>query len=244
MNGLRAWTLAVATLALATNVHAAGINLSWDECGVYGNQNKAFACNTNTGAALALYGSFVSPGGTTAITGVEAILDFGSINGPLPSWWAYKNAGACRQSAASASANFTGGPFSCADYYAGQAAGGLAWYTMSYGGNPCRARMGILFAVPATLAIPMDPDVEFYAFALFLSRTMTVGTGACAGCLDPVAIVLNEVKLTQPVGVGDFRLQNPNDRNFVSWQGGEPWRSCLWVPVRNNTWGSLKSLYQ
>ncbi len=35
MNGLRAWTLAVAPLALAPNRQAAGPNLSWDECGVY-----------------------------------------------------------------------------------------------------------------------------------------------------------------------------------------------------------------
>ena len=92
-------------------------------------------------------------------------------------------------------------------------------------------------------AMPVSEELEYYAFKLSINSAKTVGTGACDGCLDPVCIVLNEIKLTQPVGVGNYRLQNPALSYYATWQGGVVSGGCpAATPARNRTWGAVKSL--
>ena len=239
--------LCTAALALsATVAFAEGVNLSWTDCGLAGAEARSFACTANTGAGT-LVGSFIPPAGSTAITGEEIVIDLQSAAATLPAWWQFKNAGTCRQTALSANAGFVSGPFSCADYWAGGASGGLtAFNTNIVPGQTNRARILALFSVPPLAAGPVDDTVEYYAFNLIITNAKTTGTGACAGCLDPVCIVLNEIKLTQPVGVGNYRIQNPADRNFATWQGGGIGQGgCPGAtPTKSTTWGSVKALYR
>ena len=37
------------SLTLATAARAGGINLSWNDCGTFGQNVETFACNTNVG---------------------------------------------------------------------------------------------------------------------------------------------------------------------------------------------------
>lgn len=248
--------LVLAFLASASAASAAGLNLSWNDCGNFGECNQAFACNTNTGGAFQLYGSFVPPPGVTQCTGEEIVVDFAanSSDFSMPSWWQFKNGGSCRQAAVSASADFTGGTGHCADYWGGQAAGAIAAWRFGdqlYPGWPnSYGRLLIVFAVPPTSSGSLDPGLEYYSFRLTVTKAKTVGTGSCSGCSIPAAFQFASIKLTQPVGVGDYQINQPLDRSFAAWQGGHfgQWDvvySCpMPVEARNRTWGSIKSLYR
>jgi len=242
----KALLLCGALLALSASVAAAaGVNFSWNDCGSFGAANKTFACNSNTLNGAIMYGSFIPPDGSSAITGEEVVIDLQSAGTTLPAWWAFKNAGTCRQNMLSATAAFTTGPFNCTDYWAGQAGGGMTAYITPYATAANRARLLIIYGTAIGNATAVDSATEYYAFNLIVTGQKTVGSGACAGCLDPVCLVLNEIKLTQPAGVGDFRIQNPAGRNYVTWQGGVVQGGCpAATPARNATWGSVKSLYR
>ena len=81
-------------------------------------------------------------------------------------------------------------------------------------------------------------------FKIAILRSKTVGTGLCAGCSTAACIVLNEIKLVQPASAGvDYRIQNPADRNFVTYNAGAP--ACPGAtPAQSKTWGAVKSLYR
>ncbi|MBI5170948.1 MAG: hypothetical protein HZA61_15770 [Candidatus Eisenbacteria bacterium] len=239
--------LSAALLALSASLaSAAGINFGWNDCGGGPSSlNKTFACNSNTLSGAVLVGSYIPPAGSSAITGEEIVIDLVSSSASLPAWWQFKNAGSCRQTALSTSADFTSGPFTCADYWTGLAAGGATAYITPYAASPNRARLLIIYATAIANAQPVDANLEYYAFKATMSGAKTVGAGACAGCADPVCLVLNEIKLTQPAGVGDYRIQAPAQRNYATWQGGVVGGGCpAVVPTQNRTWGSVKALYR
>ena len=56
----------------------------------------------------------------------------------------------------------TSGPFTCADFFAGHAAGGYA-YDIGYGGLD-KARLRLQAAVPYEERGPLTPGIEYYAF--------------------------------------------------------------------------------
>lgn len=234
--------LSAALLALSASLaSAAGLNLSWTLCGAAGQAGKTFACNSNSGTDV-LVASYVAPAGTAGITGLEAVIDLQSATATLPAWWQFKNVGTCRTTALSA---LPAGAACEGDYWAGQASGGISAYITPYQLAGNRARLLLIYAVPGALAAPLDAGIEYFAFTASVTHAKTVGANLCAGCADPVCIVLNEIKLTQAVGVGDFRIQNAADRNYVTWQGGVVSGGCpAVVPTQNRTWGSVKSLYR
>ncbi|MBI5170950.1 MAG: hypothetical protein HZA61_15780 [Candidatus Eisenbacteria bacterium] len=245
MKRLALVTCFVITFA-APSVHAAGVSLSWEDCGAHGFERKSFDCASNTipGGAR-MIGSFIPPAGSTAITGEEIVLEFVTWEkSSLPDWWQFKNAGTCRQTALSASADFTAYS-ACTDYWNGLAAGGITGFFWPLNQSSARARLLIVFAIALVNATPVDEFTEYYAFRLTMTGQKSVGAGACAGCLDPVSILLSEIKLTQPAGVGDFRLQIPAS-NCIMWQPSSPHASCMyvWDPVRNSTWGAIKAQYR
>ena len=88
---------------------------------------------------------------------------------------------------------------------------------------------------------------EYYFFRVGISNARSTGNGSCAGCTDGACIVFNSIQVTQPAGVGDYTISNPLVRNFVQWQGGggSVAGGCpASVPTRQQTWGSVKSLYR
>ena len=233
----KALLVSAALMALTVSVaSAAGINLAWNDCG--GPETKVFACNSNTGNNF-LFGSFVAPAGVSAMTANEIVIDIQAANAAMPAWWDFKNTGSCRQTALAISFDGTtsaGG--SCADYWAGQGAGGIGAYQSM---SPNRRRVVAVGAVPPNAAGPLDVDVEYFSFRLGISNAKTVAS--CVGCAEPVCLVLNSINITQPVGVGDFKLVNSATSNFVTWQGtvaGCPGS----VPTQGRTWGQVKALYR
>src|SRR6266540_7407818 len=113
--------------ATADVVSAAGLNLGWLECAGLGAgaANRSFACNTNSGGGHVLVGSFAAPAGLIAVNGFQALVYLRTQFSTLSPWWDIGDPPHCRSSnAVSFSANFTDGPFSCVDYWAGAGLGG------------------------------------------------------------------------------------------------------------------------
>jgi hypothetical protein len=226
---------------------AAGVNLNWTDCipnaGL--QTNKAFACNSNNGTNT-MVATFDPPPSVTELNGNNLIIDIQSASNPLPQWWRFKNAGTCRLASLGANAVFPNtGPAICVDQWA-LPSPGVSAYIENAGGNPSRARLG--GSISVATGGPVDPGTEYYSLVITVNNQKTVGTGACAGCSDPVCIVLNEIKLTQPAGTpgGSPVLTNPVQQNFVTWQGGAVGGAgCPGAtPAINKTWGQVKAIYR
>ena len=239
-----------ALLALTASVAsaAAGLNFYWNGCSAAaGVSNKTFACTSNTATGHTAIGSYIPPAGVTALTGIEIVIDLASTTSPLPAWWQFKNTGTCRQGSLGMNFVFPGLPGDCQDYYglAGGASGNLASYNIGNRG-PNTARILGVAAVDQLQALPLDETLQYYAFTMTINNLKTVGTGACAGCSDPVCIVLNRIKLTQPAGVGDFAVDDVATSQNLTWQGiGGINAQCPGAtPTHSTTWGSVKALYR
>ncbi len=248
---LTASVMLIALSAASTAMAAAGISLAWTDCRSDGGlSNKAFACASNVGTNV-LVASYVAPAGVTGLSGNELVLDLISTTSPLPAWWLLKNTGSCRQTALSTNFTAPATALNCVDYWVGQASGGVGAYTQvapaggwSIGAGVMAQHARITIAIATPSLAPLTAGTEYFSANIVVSNAKTVGTGACAGCTDPVCIVLNSINLTQAVGVGDFAVSAPVSAggNMVTWQGTGA--DCSAVPVRNTTWGAVKSLYR
>ena len=81
---------------------------------------------------------------------------------------------------------------------------------------------------------------------LDLATRGTIGTGSCSGCSSTACLVFNSVTLKRLPGasVTDILISDPaSSANWAFWQGTVG-VDCAAVPVRNHTWGALKSLYR
>jgi len=236
-------------LFTASSALGAGMDLYWNECPPLGSMNRSFACNTNAGANV-MVASFDPPAGITKLVASSAVIDLRSASSPLPSWW-HLQPGGCRDGSLSVSFS-PPAPFSCADYWSAGATGGFT-YTVGFGGDPTSARIVVSFGMPEALAGPVTPGTEYQAFRLTLDNSTSVGTEACTGCNDPTCIILNELTLYQPSGLGDYRICNPLNGNFIMWQGGAiggggcpgaDYQYPCSTPVLDRTWGQIKGLYR
>src|SRR5262245_24519116 len=229
----------------ATMASAGGINLAWNDCfGAGGGNNKPFACNADTGNND-LYISYDPPLNIPDLNGSNPLLDLQSASTPLPAWWQMKNIGTCRQNSISAISAITG---TCPDSWAGVGVAGVAAY-LTTGVLPSmplnRARILGSVSVPGASAQPVDPGTEYFCLLIRVNNAKTAGAAGCAGCQDPVCIVLNEVLLTSN-NSGDNRITDPLANNFAMWQGGAigPPGCPAATPTSNRTWGQLKSIYR
>ena len=237
-------------LALTASVaSAAGINMYWNDCGSAGSTAKVFACNTNTGTNNDLYLSFDPPVAMGSVNGNNQFIDLQSAAALLPAWWQFKNVGTCRQTALSTPGT---GADACADTWVGQDAPGIAAYLVT-ANTPTmavnRARIIGSTSVPGTAVASCTPGTEYYSMTIRITNAKTVGSGLCAGCQDPVCLVLNNIIITQPPGTpgGDaVGVDNPLTNNWVTWQGGAiGGLGCPGAtPAINKTWGQLKAIYR
>ncbi len=241
MKNLLCSLLLVAVMPVAAL--AEGINLSWDDCGAAGTDTKTWVCDTNSGAPFTLVASFVPPDNVPEFLGVASQLDFRIGISTTPDWWRH-GSGLCRATTGLATNfDFTGGPFSCTDFYSGQAAGGFA-YDAEYPGPGNRARLRIQLAVPFENKGPVASDTEYYALKVNLLRS---NTGTCTGCLTEACIVLNSIQLYQPPEQNfdpDISTTVAGGRSHVTWQAASIANCPQSTAARNATWGQVKSLYR
>lgn len=241
--------IAVAAGALALisvgSVQAAGINLYWNDCSVSGVTNRNFACTNNT-ATFDLYVSIDPPTGVVGADGHEIVIDLQSASNPMPAWWDFHNPVACRDLALSASADFTTGPSGgtdCVNPWQDIFTVGFLAYEKSFMGDPTRARLLGGITVASSQTAEMSAGNEYYSIKFRIDSQKTVGTDACSGCLDPLCLVLNLVRITQASGP-TIDVSNPHTSNYVTWQGGNVIGSLCTTPTLTPTWGRVKSLYR
>lgn len=250
MRRLLLLSTALAALTVSTVRAGPGTNLRWTDCfGDGGAFNRSFACDTNAGSNI-LVSSFQLSEPMFNVVGTEVRIEIVTTTSALPEWWAFKNAGACRQLALSAS--FTAPPAAteCTDWAGGQAAGGIGAYQAGFHGANSRL-IAVASALPSLGIIDLSADVEYFAGNVVISNIKTAG-GACPGCEVPACLVNVGTKVTTPTPQDDRTLSgatNGTDSYFVTWQGpyGYPpySRACPYpVATRKETWGAVKALYR
>lgn len=239
---------AVALLAIPASTRAGvqtGINLGWDICGPARVAEKSFACDVNTGQDL-LWISFVPPAGITALTGIETKLELQTEAATLPPWWQFQTGG-CRATVGIALVTSTPeAPSTCAAPWITNGIGGFG-FPLSQPG-PGRTPLWMVTAVDVPSYGPLTAGVEYHHAAIAVKHARTVGTTTCAGCDVGVCIALVNVRLVEDYAVDPYPvdLWEKLDRTTVLWQPtGTPPAECFQsVPVKNRTWGSIKSLYR
>jgi hypothetical protein len=246
--------ISCAMLALtATTVLAGSLNISWGpECASDALVvNKNFNCATNSGSSTMVC-SIVPTADHELLIACDAVID-GQValgNTVIPNWWQFKNVGACRITALSTTASFSGSAVACADPWSGQASP-----TIDYYGDPVlvaipvppvvgnRARIKVGNSTPAAAAMGVSAGQEYDMFNVVINNTKTVGTGLCTGCALQMSWVFNSIM----PGYKDGGLNNHEDiitpivNGCVTWQGGT---LCGETPTQNKTWGQVKSLYR
>ena len=229
---------------LAPMALAGGININWGAgCWSDGTplNDLAFACNTNTGSAT-MTCSFAIYQDQSQFVGIELDLEGLTEPSTVPVWW-QMGEGDCRYGAVSSSANFLSAPqVGCVDMWQNRASGGLAFYGWGplWGGNN-RAHMLVVHAVSIENAIPLTAGVEYYAAQVFISYQKSVGSGACAGCVDQMVWFFYSMKAAELTQYEVLMEPIPEGNTCLMWQ--HSFFSCS-VPTRNTTWGQVKSLYQ
>ena len=237
-------------LALVAPAHAAqGVNLSWSRCHgeAGGTQNRAFACDTNTGAEH-LVASFVLPTDLPLTSGNEVIVDLVSAADPLPQWWEFYNIGTCRMN--SLSLNLVPDPSDvvCQEWQQGASVGGIGAYQSTGGVFPGldsrHRRMKIALAVPPYALADLVANTEYFSCDIVINHLKTVGTGACGGCSGSVCLVLTSINVTTPVLANNVLLGGGTTpgSDMAHWQGTNA--DCRVVPVLNRSWGQVKALYK
>ena len=260
MRRLLGLSVVAATLCVASSALAApGVNLSWNFCSGEGTgaSNKTFACASNAGTNT-LVCSFELASDLAQVSGNELVLDVLTQQPTLPAWWDFKNTGTCRIGSLGFNVVFDGSNVVCVDWAQGGSTGGIGAYDQSgvtgvgSGGSvdpslsSSHRRIKIALAVQLSGLQDLVTNTEYFSGNVTINNAKTVGTGACAGCTEPMCIVLNSIKCTtnSPLGANDVFIGNASSpgSNITTWQGTGP--NCQQVPTKNVTWGQVKSLYR
>jgi hypothetical protein len=242
-------TLLVAGALLAmwpTPAFAVGVELAWNACfskpGAVGLATSA--CGENLGSQ-SLFASFVPPAGVDRLEGIEVFIDYQVEGSALPCWWNFA-IGQLRRDQLTllhvSPTDVNGDPLiECDNHYFldnGALGGGGMIVT---GAN--RGQLKGLAAIPAGTGLPVAAEAQQYGIGFRISNGSTTPPGTCDGCAADVCFVLNTINLTSS-GVPNVVMQSPHtgSDNFVLWQT-TAWEICF-TPVRQNTWGEIKSLYR
>ena len=243
---MRRLLLAACLLSIATPALAGGVNLAWGERCWPDNPIdwRSFACDTNGGIEQ-LTGSFRLYADLQGFFGIEAIVDLWSPGTLLPDWWQLWNPGACRESSLTATWDFsTSPPGRCPSPWQGQVVGGIGAYQTALFppptgivSAPYRGRIKLAFVMP-TDRTTLSRTLEYRAFRLAIDHQRTVGDSPCTGCAAGVCLQLSQIMV---LGDSYMAISAPAVNRLLEWNGPA---MCLGDPVRNTTWGRVKSLYR
>jgi len=246
---LLAATLLACCLPAGLSRAAEALYLTWNECALDGLavHDRTSVCGVNTGGQD-LFVAFRMPFASDSVLGLEIVVDVQHSAATMPDWWMLASDG-CRAGALQVSFDFTTNPV-CADFFLGNASGGLqGYYVREPRGGTNQARMKLAGAfLPAFGYASLNADDLYYGAKMSLLNVNTVSPGpVCPGCFGGACLVLNSILVRRQPGAagGDVYLTTPGpaNANFATWQGGTG-ASCAAVPARSVTWGRLKSLYR
>lgn len=239
--------LVLAALTTSTApARAAGLNLSWNDCGAAGAAAQSFACNSDAGSHT-LVATAVTGHDLTRFCGEYSELELTVDQGSLSAWWqmddpAISGVRGCRFGSAVVNFDFSG-MGSCQSAWASSAFGGVNFKSGIGGANKAFIRTVAAIAGDS----PLSGSDELAFFKLVVNHAGTTGASACGGCGDGAAIVFRKLQVAQVAGYGDYDIADaPLQRNYVLWQGGT---TALVggpgvTPTLSTTWGAVKSLYR
>jgi hypothetical protein len=248
----RLLTTAILALLVLASAPGAGaralttpaLTLAWSDCLESGGgaTTVAFGCAANT-VTFTLQPAFTLAAAVDSVVAIEGVVDVLSQSGTLPSWWELQPGG-CRGSALVALEPVGSG---CSDPWAGNGVSAIQAYRVSPETSaPDRARIVFTASVLPSQKVALQPGIPYTGPALALGTQTTVGTNACSGCSATACLVFNSVTLKRVPGAtgADIVISDPaSTANWAYWQGTTG-LDCAVVPVRNRTWGAIKSLYR
>lgn len=261
---LLAAALMVVTATMAS-AQRGSLSLGWGNCRLasaapVGTALQTWTCTTNTGNVGKLVGGFTPSAPLNSLNGGFLYLDIavdGQASPSLPPWWAFVDppSTGCRPLTSWSPDFANAGAANCDITYwetVGSPSSAVRYFNPSYGSNHATLRLlvGVDAAVAATTPqIPVGTEGLIFAVNLTRAGTLT----PCAGCQTGVCIYFSRADLTQTnqdnftVGGGpDGAANHPQVGNrFVSGQIAQA-APCAdaGTPVRNSTWGGIKSLYR
>ena len=219
------------TLSFATPALASGVDIAWDGClGDPGAVSlETFACDRNLDEHE-LFVSFVPAASFSPIQILEVALDLQTRGGhPLSAWWDFSSPAGCRLGQFGAGLQVSSTP-SCEGWSPPPDFSTNRFnyhYATPDGAHIVFSTRGINTGVLA--------GHHYIACRVVLTHARTVGTGSCAGCLDPVDITVSGVRIATLTS--EQLLTQPQANARVLWQDSA-------VPTRASTWSALKSLYR
>jgi len=243
-------TLTVGLMIVASSAMAqAGLYLNLNDCVSSGtvSQNATNACTSNTGVAMAWVCSVILPHPELNFISAGTVLDVATA-AALPNWWRLDGAG-CRPAALTVIQDGTASASCQSVWDSGPSVGVFQAQVGNMTTPPLAANRLRLNAVGALVsATDLNDTASELAVSKFsISRALTVGTGACAGCTTPASFYLNEINFLPNTSQGGQIMATDvitNPGTPGSTTGGYLGGSGQPTPTANHTWGSIKALYR
>jgi hypothetical protein len=243
---------------------ASGLNINWvtntaGNCSatVMGNMTWDCVGPTANDGDLIFVVSVMPNVAVPGFNAIEFVID-GQSDTALPAWWQAYNAGSCREAAFAPGLPPATPTAPCAGtattrLYQTGAFGGMGLWAI---GPANRFRTVIGYATAANRTVPLITTTQYNAMNMHVFTTNSLdvagdpGNGidpivACAGCTQPVTLVLQQIGLygSDPLLGDTVILPIPTTgRQSINWQGGGG--PPIPVSTRNTTWGQVKSLYR
>lgn len=225
-----------------------GISLTWSDCpgGATASSSMTYACSGDADT-VRLVCSLAVPATLSGVIGAEIVVDMQSVDALVPDWWRMDGSGTggCRAGMLDTAFDTLATP-ACADVWRGNAVGGNQGFSIGPPAHPLSSQARILevASVPSANAVTLAPGTIYGLLTLVINSVHTVGPPACAGCAHGACLVFNSVLIRRLPGLGDQVFSAPAalESNWATWQGTAA--NCSAVPVRQTTWGAIKSLYR
>jgi len=239
------------------------LSLGWNNCRVNGGgvPNATFACNTNDGDGPLLVGGFIPSASANlqSLNSAYLYVDIYQSDTSLNAWWQFTDPPVmgCRSLSVWSLDAANGAGATCDRSYwleVGTPTSLVRWLFPTY--RPNHGTLQILVAVNGQVA-SQTPQIgvgeESFIFGARLGNQGSMGPGACSGCANPSHLYFAEAEFFQSnfdnftidaVGPGNYPSDGPK---CATWQVTPPVVDACpndGSPVRNSSWGSIKSLYR
>lgn len=234
-----------ALLSCPAAAGAADLRLTWNDCPEGGGLNhREFSCNLTLGS-LTLVPSFRVDAPIDSAVALEIVIDVVSGEPTLPDWWRF-DPGGCNAGALSANTGFAS-LGSCDDPWNGSGVAlAQTWWVGQPRGGANQARLVISSAVSPAQPVRIEGGTSYYAALVQIALQRTMGPASCLGCLAEACLVLNSIQVQRlPGTLPETVVLEPTVAGTPGWA---TWQNdgglCGVVPVRNRTWGAVKTLYR
>lgn len=250
-------TLCSVLLAVMAPSALAGLDLTWHACNTTpgSTSDAVLDCAAPGGRAIDLFGCFQVDATQDSVVDIDCQLDLGysADERQLGDFWHFES-GACNDLTSGSAVLSTtrpdtlcSGPIS---RWNNQTQFGMGYLSST----PCRGRFYLSIQPQRLLKLLTHTNYFGFRITFRTDHAIENGTGQCVGCSDPVVLSWNAATVvsirsdgTPNVVVTGAGFVSPcvtlNPGGFCGCNLDCSLR-CPLVPVRNRTWGQLKSFYR